>query len=48
MPDVLPLLGFTDDATVLAGAVRLVMAHISPAHRDAARSTIARGLNAPD
>jgi uncharacterized membrane protein YkvA (DUF1232 family) len=48
MPDVLPLLGFTDDATVLAGAVRLVVAHITPAHRDAARSTIARGLNAPD
>jgi uncharacterized membrane protein YkvA (DUF1232 family) len=48
MPDVLPLLGFGDDATVLAGAVRLVITHITPAHRDAASSAIARGLNAPD
>lgn len=47
IPDVLPLLGFTDDAAVLAGVVRLVMTHITPAHRDAARRAIARGLNAP-
>ena len=48
IPDMLPLLGFTDDAAVLAGVVRLVIAHITPAHRDAARDAIARGLNAPD
>ncbi len=45
IPDMLPLLGFTDDAAVLAGVIRLMAAHITPAHRDAAKRTIARGLN---
>jgi uncharacterized membrane protein YkvA (DUF1232 family) len=48
IPDMLPLLGFTDDAAVVAGVLRLVVAHITPAHRDAARDAIARGLNAAD
>jgi uncharacterized membrane protein YkvA (DUF1232 family) len=48
MPDVLPLLGFTDDAAVVAGVIRLVTTHITPAHREAARRTVARGLNPPD
>jgi uncharacterized membrane protein YkvA (DUF1232 family) len=45
VPDMIPLLGFGDDAAALAAAVRLVAAHITPAHREAARQAIARGLN---
>lgn len=37
IPDVLPLLGFTDDAAVLAAAMKLVIDNIRPEHRDAAR-----------
>jgi uncharacterized membrane protein YkvA (DUF1232 family) len=42
MPDLLPIVGFTDDAAVLAGAIRLVWVHIQPAHREAAREALAR------
>ena len=42
IPDMLPVLGFTDDAAVLATAIRLVAAHITPEHRRAARATLAR------
>jgi uncharacterized membrane protein YkvA (DUF1232 family) len=42
MPDLLPIVGFTDDAAVLAGALRLIWVHIRPAHRDAARDALAR------
>jgi uncharacterized membrane protein YkvA (DUF1232 family) len=42
MPDILPLLGFTDDAAVLLTAVRMVAGHMRPEHRDAARATLAR------
>jgi uncharacterized membrane protein YkvA (DUF1232 family) len=42
MPDLLPIIGFSDDAAVLAGAIRLVWVHIQPAHRDAAREALAR------
>ncbi len=44
MPDMLPLLGFTDDAAVLATAIRMVSNHIRPEHRTAARAAMARGL----
>jgi len=44
VPDVLPLLGFTDDAAVLATALRLVAGHIGPQHRDAARRALTRNL----
>ena len=44
VPDVLPMIGFADDAAVLATAVRLVAAHITPLHRAAARAALARGL----
>ncbi|MBX6425732.1 MAG: DUF1232 domain-containing protein [Variibacter sp.] len=44
MPDVMPALGFADDAAVLATAIRMVAAHIRPEHRDAAREAIAREL----
>src|SRR5438132_3575952 len=36
MPDILPFLGFTDDAAVLLTAVRMVAGHLRPEHRDAA------------
>jgi len=42
IPDVLPVLGFTDDAAVLATAIKLVAGHILPVHRDAARIALAR------
>jgi uncharacterized membrane protein YkvA (DUF1232 family) len=41
VPDMLPILGFTDDAAVLATAIRLVATHMTPAHRAAARNTLA-------
>jgi len=41
VPDVLPVLGFTDDAAVLATALKLVADHIRPAHRAAARDKLA-------
>ena len=45
LPDMLPVLGFTDDAAVLATAIRMVSSHITPEHRDAARKAMARGLD---
>ena len=45
VPDMLPALGFADDAAVLATAIRMVAAHIRPEHRDAAREALARGLH---
>jgi uncharacterized membrane protein YkvA (DUF1232 family) len=44
IPDMLPVIGFTDDAAVLATAIKLVANHIKPEHRDAAKRAIARGL----
>jgi uncharacterized membrane protein YkvA (DUF1232 family) len=41
-PDFLPLLGFTDDAAVLFGVLRLVAGHIRPEHREAARAALGR------
>jgi uncharacterized membrane protein YkvA (DUF1232 family) len=42
LPDVLPLLGFTDDAAVLLTALRMVAGHLRPEHRDAARAALER------
>jgi len=42
IPDMLPALGFTDDAAILATAIRLVASHISTEHRDAARAVLRR------
>jgi uncharacterized membrane protein YkvA (DUF1232 family) len=42
MPDVFPLLGFSDDAAVLLVALRMVGAHMRPEHRDAARAALER------
>ena len=44
IPDMLPVLGFTDDAAILATAIRLVSAHILPEHREAARAALKRGI----
>ena len=41
IPDMLPFIGFTDDAAVLATAIRLVCVHIRPQHREAARRVLA-------
>jgi uncharacterized membrane protein YkvA (DUF1232 family) len=44
VPDVLPLIGFSDDAAVLVTALKIVSAHMRPEHREAARRALARGL----
>jgi len=45
VPDMLPVLGFTDDAAVLATAIRMVASHITPEHRAAAHAALTRGLD---
>jgi uncharacterized membrane protein YkvA (DUF1232 family) len=42
IPDFLPVIGYTDDAAVLAAAIKLVASHITPDHREAAGRTLAR------
>jgi uncharacterized membrane protein YkvA (DUF1232 family) len=42
IPDVMPLIGFTDDAAVLATAMKMVASHVTPEHRQAARRVLAR------
>jgi uncharacterized membrane protein YkvA (DUF1232 family) len=44
IPDMLPVLGYTDDAAVLATALKLVASHIRPEHRAAAKRALARGV----
>ena len=46
IPDVLPVIGFTDDAAVLATAIKLVASHIRPVHREAARERAWRSSKA--
>lgn len=41
-PDMLPIFGFTDDAAVLAAAIRMVADNIGENHREAARRVLAR------
>jgi uncharacterized membrane protein YkvA (DUF1232 family) len=45
IPDMLPVLGFTDDAAVLATALRLVASNITEDHRQAARTALRRGID---
>jgi len=45
IPDYLPLIGYTDDAAVLATALRMVASHMLPEHREAARRAL-NGLEA--
>ena len=47
LPDLLPIVGLTDDAAVLAGVVRLVWGNIRPEHRDAARQMLEQLKAAP-
>ena len=42
IPDYIPLIGYTDDAAVLAAAIKLVTSHITPTHRQAAQRTLAQ------
>jgi uncharacterized membrane protein YkvA (DUF1232 family) len=42
IPDYIPVIGYTDDAAVLAAAMKLFASHITPHHREAARRTLAR------
>jgi uncharacterized membrane protein YkvA (DUF1232 family) len=44
IPDMLPALGYTDDAAVLFAALRLVAAHVRPEHREAARLALSHDL----
>jgi uncharacterized membrane protein YkvA (DUF1232 family) len=41
LPDVMPLLGFTDDAAVIAAALAAVAGSITPQHREKAREMLA-------
>ena len=45
VPDMLPVLGFTDDAAVLATAIRMVSSHITSEHREAAHAALKRGID---
>ena len=45
IPDLLPALGFADDAAVLAGVLRLMATAITPEHRTAARDALTQGLD---
>ncbi|GAA4124065.1 YkvA family protein [Aminobacter aganoensis] len=42
IPDVILGLGFTDDIAVLTAAITAVRAHMTPAHRLAAKETLSR------
>lgn len=42
MPDLLPALGFADDAAMLAAAMKLVIDSIRPEHREAARQRLSQ------
>ncbi len=42
LPDVIALLGFTDDAAVLAAALRTVMPHVKERHHEQARVALKR------
>lgn len=42
IPDVLPIIGLTDDAAVIATASKLVWDQIKPEHRDAAKDALER------
>jgi uncharacterized membrane protein YkvA (DUF1232 family) len=41
IPDVLPVLGFADDAAMLAAAIKLVASYIRPEHRTLAKDKLA-------
>ncbi len=48
LPDFIAFLGYSDDATVLYGAIRTVADNITPVHRTKARETLARSADDGD
>ena len=42
IPDYIPLIGYADDAAVIATAMKLVSSHIKPEHREAAQEMLVR------
>jgi uncharacterized membrane protein YkvA (DUF1232 family) len=40
IPDWIPVIGYSDDAAVLAAAIKLAANHIRPVHREAARNKL--------
>lgn len=44
VPDIVAVVGFTDDAAVLAAAIAAVRAHFRPEHRARARAALTEGL----
>ena len=40
IPDLTPILGYTDDATVIAMALATVASHIKPVHREKAKAAV--------
>lgn len=42
IPDLTPVLGYTDDMAVLAGALAIVATHINDKHREKAKATLTR------
>jgi uncharacterized membrane protein YkvA (DUF1232 family) len=44
IPDMLPVIGFADDAALLAATIALVSSHITPAHRAAAARALDKEL----
>jgi uncharacterized membrane protein YkvA (DUF1232 family) len=45
VPDIVPALGFADDAAMLAAALRLVSGHITPGHREKAQRALTQVMN---
>ncbi|MDP3410041.1 YkvA family protein [Bosea sp. (in: a-proteobacteria)] len=41
LPDIMPILGFTDDAAVIAAALAAVASSITPGHREKAQQAMA-------
>lgn len=40
LPDLIPLVGFSDDAALLMGAIKLLSEHVRPQHYEAAREAL--------
>ena len=40
LPDIIPVLGFSDDVTVLAAAIAMIRNHMKPEHRERARARL--------
>ena len=47
LPDMLPIVGLTDDAAILAAVFKLVWDNIQPEHRKAARESLVRASGEP-